>query len=99
MRGGAAVYNQVMSEGANKLPASAIKPHAARSGQAWALISLGVGFLIPSATIFFLDVFVGLNNPKSAWDDLLSRQFAAGHNLFLLALYGLIPFLVLSAVC
>jgi len=31
--------------------------------------------------------------------DILRRQFAEGHNLFLLAAFGLIPFVALSAVC
>jgi hypothetical protein len=83
----------------DKQPAGAIVRSRPRSGHTWALISLIVGFLIPSTTIFFLDVFIGLKTPKSAWEDILGRQFAAGENLFLLALYGLFPFAVLGVVC
>jgi len=83
-----------MSESEKHPPDSTVKPRA-RSGAFWAYTSLTVGFLIPSTTIFFLDVFIGLNSPKSAWETILTRQFAAGDNLFVLALYGLIPFMVL----
>jgi hypothetical protein len=60
---------------------------------------LVVGLLAPSAIIFCLEVFVGHIGPFAALIDILQRQFGGGHNLFLLALFGLIPFAVLSAVC
>ena len=65
----------------------------------WILTPLAVGLLVPSATILGLQVFVGGISPFTAIADVLKRQFAEGHNLFLLALFGLIPFAVLSVTC
>lgn len=65
----------------------------------WLLIPLAVGLLVPSLIIFFLEVSVGHISPLASAKDILRRQFAEGHNLFLLALFGLIPFGALSVVC
>jgi hypothetical protein len=91
-------YNPGMSEGEKHRPASTVKP-GATSGQTWALASLIVGLLTPSTTIFFLEVFVGHISPISSLEDILRKQFGGGNNLFLLALFGLIPFVALSIVC
>jgi hypothetical protein len=55
--------------------------------------------MTPSLVIFCLEVFVGHINPLTSISDILRRQFAEGHNLFLLAVFGLIPFAVLSTAC
>lgn len=65
----------------------------------WLLGPLAIGLLAPSLIIFFLEVIVGHISPLASAKDILRRQFAAGHNLFQIALFGLIPFPVLSAVC
>ena len=65
----------------------------------WSLTFFGVGLIAPSLVIFCLEVFVGHINPRASITDILRRQFAEGHNLFLIALFGLIPFAVLSMVC
>ena len=54
-----------------------------------------LGFLTPSLVIFILEVFVGNMSPARSIADILSRQFAHGHNLFLLMAFGLIPFAIL----
>jgi hypothetical protein len=64
----------------------------------WLLTPLVVGFATPSLVIFVLQVWVGGRTPGTAMQDIAGRQFAAGHNLFLLAAWSLIPFLVLSAL-
>jgi hypothetical protein len=65
----------------------------------WSLAFLGVGLITPSVIIFCLEVLVGHINPLIAIADILHRQFAKGHNLFLIAALGLIPFAVLSMTC
>jgi hypothetical protein len=65
----------------------------------WSVMFFGVGLITPSLVIFCLEVFVGHIAPTSSIADILRRQFAEGHNLFLIALFGLIPFAVLSIVC
>jgi hypothetical protein len=65
----------------------------------WVLIPLAIGMLAPSAILLGVEVFVGGVGPFVAIADVLRRQFGEGHNLFLLALFGLIPFAVLSAGC
>lgn len=67
-------------------------------GLRWCYAILAIGLFTPSVVIFCLEVFVGGINPFSALNDVLSRQFATGHNLFLIALLGLIPFVLLSCV-
>jgi len=53
------------------------------------------GVLTPSLVIFILEVSVGHISPVRACAGILERQFAGGHNLFLLMAFGLIPFAVL----
>jgi len=65
----------------------------------WSLIGFAIGLVSPSAIIFCLEVFVGHIGPITSIADILRRQFAEGDNLFLIALFGLIPFALLSAVC
>jgi hypothetical protein len=62
----------------------------------WSALPLFIGLIIPSAVIFYLEVFVGHVSPATAFLDIGRRQFAEGHNLFLLALIGLIPFGILA---
>ena len=65
----------------------------------WVITPLTVGLLAPSIIIFCLEIFVGRINPFSSLADILRRQFAEGENLFLIALFGLIPFALLSVIC
>jgi hypothetical protein len=65
----------------------------------WSLTFLGVGLITPSVIIFCLEIFVGHINPLTSIADILRRQFAEGDNLFMLAVFGLIPFAVLSMAC
>lgn len=65
----------------------------------WSLTFLAVGLITPSLVIFCLEVFVGHIDPLASLTDILRRQFAEGDNLFWIALFGLIPFVVLSMVC
>ena len=57
-----------------------------------------VGLISPSLVIFYLQVFVGGYSVSASLSDILSRQFAEGENLFLLAVIGLVPFVLLSAI-
>lgn len=57
-----------------------------------------VGLATPSLVIFYLQLVVGNYTVAALLTDILSRQFAPGHNLFLLVLIGLIPFLLLSVI-
>lgn len=57
-----------------------------------------IGLITPSLVLFAVQVFVGNIAPYSAVIDILKMQFASGHNLFLLALFGLIPFFTLSTI-
>ena len=65
----------------------------------WSLASLASGLVTPSLVIFCLQVFIGGISPFAAVSDILQRQFAEGHNLFLLAAFGLIPFVFFSVAC
>jgi hypothetical protein len=65
----------------------------------WSLTFLAVGLITPSLIIFCLEIFVGHINPLTSIADILRRQFAEGDNLFLIAVFGLIPFAVLSMAC
>jgi hypothetical protein len=65
----------------------------------WSLASCAIGLLIPSLIIFCLEIFVGHIPPLTSITDILHRQFAEGHNLFLIAALGLIPFAAFSAAC
>lgn len=62
----------------------------------WVALPLVIGLVTPSAIIFCLEVFVGRISPVAAILDIGRRQFAEGHNLFLLAVLGLVPFVLLS---
>lgn len=65
----------------------------------WTFAPLAIGLLTPSLIIFSLEVFVAHIPPLTATEHILHRQFAEGHNLFLLAVIGLIPFAALSTIC
>jgi hypothetical protein len=65
----------------------------------WSLAAFAIGLLIPSLIIFCLEVGVGHIRPRESMAGILDRQFSEGHNLFLIAALGLIPFVVLSAAC
>ncbi|MBN4059001.1 hypothetical protein JYU10_00865 [bacterium AH-315-J04] len=54
-----------------------------------------VGFTTPSLALLAVQIFVGGIPFGSAYADIIFKQFAAGHNLFILALIGLIPFVAL----
>jgi hypothetical protein len=69
-----------------------------RESWVWLLAPPVVGFITPSLVISTLQVLVGGLTPYAAIQDIAGRQFAPGYNLFLLALWGLIPFLVLSVL-
>ncbi len=62
------------------------------------LVPLGTAFIVPSLIIFLLEVLVGRIPPLKSIQDIIHRQFARGDNLFLLALFGSIPFLIHIAV-
>lgn len=63
----------------------------------WCLsLILVVGLVAPSLVILFLEITVGKIAPSASLRDIAHRQFAEGHNLFLLAVIGLIPFGALS---
>ncbi len=70
-----------------------------REALTWSLLCLGIGLVTPSAILFCMDVLIGHIDPLTSIAGILRRQFAQGHNLFLIALFGLIPFAVLSAAC
>jgi hypothetical protein len=65
----------------------------------WLAIPIMTGLIVPSLVIFYLEVFVGQISPTVAAGNIWARQFSEGNNLFLLAVFGLIPFAALSAVC
>lgn len=62
----------------------------------WLILPLFVGLVTPSAIILGLETIVGRRSFQAAFWEIVSRQFAKGENLFLLALIGLIPFVLLS---
>jgi hypothetical protein len=62
----------------------------------WLILPLFVGLVTPSAIILALETIVGRTSFQAAFWDIASRQFAKGENLFLLALIGLVPFILLS---
>jgi hypothetical protein len=64
----------------------------------WTILPLPVGLATPSAVIWWLELFVAHTSLASAIVDLAQRQFAKGENLFWLALFGLIPFALLSVI-
>ena len=65
----------------------------------WIWLPLAVGFTVPSLVILCLAILVGDHGVVETLEDIWRRQFAAGHNLFLLAVFGLIPFVPLSTLC
>lgn len=65
----------------------------------WIVIPLVTGLVVPSLVILYLEVFVGHISPSIALERVLGRQFSEGSNLFLLAGFGLLPFVALSAIC
>lgn len=64
----------------------------------WIGLPLMVGLLLPSLVLFAVQVVVGGVAWSAALADVLARQFAPGHNLFLIAVLGLLPFVVLAVV-
>ena len=65
----------------------------------WSIAFLVIGFITPSAIIFCVEVFVAQINPIASLAGILRRQFSEGDSLFLLAVFSLIPFVVLSLAC
>ena len=62
------------------------------------MVPIFVGFITPSLVIFGLEVIVGKIAPLKSIGNIIYRQFASGHNLFLLAVFGLIPFGLLMII-
>ncbi|MBN1807630.1 MAG: hypothetical protein JW909_01080 [Planctomycetes bacterium] len=60
------------------------------------LLPVAVGMATPSLIIFFVQVSVGGYAVSDSICDIASRQFAKGHNLFLIAVLGCIPFALLA---
>lgn len=60
------------------------------------LIPLFIGIITPVLIIFALEVTIGHIHPLVSLEQIAHHQFAAGENLFLLAIIGLIPFAILS---
>jgi hypothetical protein len=65
----------------------------------WSLAALLIGLITPSVIILCLAVFVGGISPMTAISDIIDRQFSEGNNLYLIALFGLIPFGIFSIMC
>lgn len=55
-------------------------------------LPLAAGILTPSLIILFLQVLIAKMSPIKAVLDILHKQFAEGHNLFILMLWSFIPF-------
>ena len=84
------------------MPAIPLLPPAkmnAKQALCWSLAFLFIGFLTPSAIIFSVEVFVANISPIASAAGILRRQFSEGDSLFLLAVFSLIPFFVLSLAC
>lgn len=62
------------------------------------LVPTVVAFITPALIIFFLQVVIGGISPLDAIKDIAVRQFAPGHNLFVIALFGFIPFAILIGI-
>lgn len=62
------------------------------------ILSVMVGFFMPSLVLVTVQIVVGGVPVLSAIVDVLDGQFAQGRNLFTLALLGLLPFIVLAAM-
>lgn len=61
-------------------------------------LPIAIGMVTPSLALLGVQVLVGRIAIDVAVVDVLQQQFAAGHNLFVLSLIGLIPFVALSAM-
>ena len=57
-----------------------------------------IGMVTPSLIILWVELAREGSTLSVVANDILYRQFAEGHNLFTLALFGLIPFVVLQFV-
>ena len=64
----------------------------------WLAARVVVGALTPSGVIFVLDITLGQASASETLLSLAHRQFAGGDNLFLLAVLGLVPFVLLDGV-
>lgn len=69
-----------------------------RPSKFWLWLPLLAGFLTPSLTILIMELALGRVPLGEAVSKLAARQFADGENLFLLAVFGLIPFALLSGL-
>ena len=65
----------------------------------WFAVIISIGFITTPAIIFFLDILIGNINPLKSIPEIISRQFNDRDNLFLLTIYGLIPFMLHGAFC
>ena len=61
-------------------------------------LPITIGVFTPSLIIFLLEVFVGHISPIRSVITILQKQFAAGHNLFLIMVIGFIPFAILVGI-
>lgn len=59
---------------------------------------IGIGILATPIILFFIQVFVGGYAPSESIEDIRSKQFQQGHNLFLLAAVASIPFFALAVL-
>jgi len=57
-------------------------------------LPLAAGIFTPSLIILFLQVLIAKMSPIKAVLDILHKQFAEGHNLFILMLWSFIPYLL-----
>lgn len=62
------------------------------------ILPIVVGALTPSLAIILLQVFLGSVPPMRSVDGVLERQFAEGDNMFLVMVFGMIPFIVLIGI-
>ena len=62
------------------------------------LIPIIAAILTPSLVIFILEIFVGHISPFKSMGNIIEKQFASGHNLFLIMVFGLIPFVILTGI-
>ena len=65
----------------------------------WVLTILFIGFITTPAVIFFFELFVKNITIRDLVNQLLNGQFKEGDNIFLLSVYGLIPFALHSLFC
>ncbi len=62
----------------------------------WIVTPLLLGLVLPSLILLGVEWLVGGRSLLLALADVAARQFAAGHNLFLISVLGLLPFAALS---